>query len=196
MTQQRIHKRTFSGLKLTASERSGPLPNRPPGWHYHLCKCEDMHRKLYPRSNHHPTSTLAGPEQRNVSFLRDASHINYQQRFRAKREQRKIFDELNAEAAIWPWLSYLCHVHSIGPIPGSQKRRDELLILACFLRHDLIRRNIHDEYSCSIKIATRLNHISHCKAAVSGTNWSNRWTYRAFIIDARRDEVADFWRVF
>ena len=37
------------------------------------------------------------------------------------------------------------------------------------------------EYLCSMKITTHLDHIGHCKTA-SGTNWSNRWTYRALAI--------------
>ena len=31
-----------------------------------------------------------------------------------------------------------------------------------------------------------LHHISHCKI-VCGTQWSNRWTYRVFIMHIRRD---------
>ena len=37
---------------------------------------------------------------------------------------------------------------------------------------NLVRRSIYNEYSGSIKIATHLDHISHCKAS-SGSNWSN-----------------------
>ena len=37
-----------------------------------------------------------------------------------------------------------------------------------------------------MKITTCLRHISHCKIAF-GTSWSNRWTYRVFIIHTRRD---------
>jgi hypothetical protein len=53
---------------------------------------------------------------------------------------------------------------------------------------DFIRTGIYDEYSGLMKITTHLDHISHCKT-VSGTNWSNRWTYRVFIINTRRDEI-------
>ena len=53
-------------------------------------------------------------------------------------------------------------------------------------REDFIRTSICDKYSGSMKITTRLDHTSHCKTA-SGTNWSNRWTYRVFIINTRRD---------
>ena len=35
-----------------------------------------------------------------------------------------------------------------------------------------------------LKNTTHLDHISHSKAA-SGTNWSNRWTYRVFTINPR-----------
>ena len=38
----------------------------------------------------------------------------------------------------------------------------------------------------SMKITTRLDPISHCKIA-SGTNRSNRWTHRVFIINTRLD---------
>ena len=30
------------------------------------------------------------------------------------------------------------------------------------------------------------DHYTHCKTA-SGTNWSNRWNHRVFVIDTRRD---------
>ena len=36
------------------------------------------------------------------------------------------------------------------------------------------------------RITTHLDHISHCKTTF-GMNWSNRWTYRVFIINSRRD---------
>ena len=36
-----------------------------------------------------------------------------------------------------------------------------------------------------MKITTHLDHISHCQTT-SGTNWSNRWTYRVSIINSRR----------
>ena len=42
--------------------------------------------------------------------------------------------------------------------------------------------------SQSMKIATRLDHISYCRTA-SSTNWSNRWTYRVFIINTGRDYI-------
>ena len=38
----------------------------------------------------------------------------------------------------------------------------------------------------STKITSHLDHISRCKAP-PGTNWSNRWTYRVFVINTRRD---------
>jgi len=44
---------------------------------------------------------------------------------------------------------------------------------------EFIRTSVCDGYSGSMKIITRLDHISHCKTA-SGANWSNRWTYRIF----------------
>ena len=42
---------------------------------------------------------------------------------------------------------------------------------------DFIRTSICDKYSGSTKITTHLNFIRHCRTA-SGTNWSNRRTYR------------------
>ena len=41
-----------------------------------------------------------------------------------------------------------------------------------------------------MKITTHLDQTGHCKTA-SGTNWSNRWTHRAFIINTRRDEIGE-----
>ena len=46
----------------------------------------------------------------------------------------------------------------------------------------------YDTYSGSMRITTHLDPISHFKTA-SGINWSNRWTYRAFIKDTRRDSI-------
>ena len=51
---------------------------------------------------------------------------------------------------------------------------------------DLISASIHIQYSAPTKIATHLDHIIHCKTT-SGTNESNRWTYRVFILDTRPD---------
>jgi len=51
---------------------------------------------------------------------------------------------------------------------------------------DLIRTSIYDKYSGSMKITTRLDQISHRKIS-SGTNWSNSWTYRVFLINTHRD---------
>ena len=53
---------------------------------------------------------------------------------------------------------------------------------------DLIQTGTYDEYSCAMKLTTRLDHISHCKTA-SGTNWSNRWTYRVSTINTRPDQI-------
>ena len=49
-----------------------------------------------------------------------------------------------------------------------------------------IRTSLDDKYPSSMKIATPLDHVSHCKSA-SVTNWSNRWTFRVFIINTCRD---------
>jgi len=48
--------------------------------------------------------------------------------------------------------------------------------------------SIYNNYSGSIKITIRLDHISHCKKA-SSKSWSNGWTYRVFIINTRRDKI-------
>ena len=58
----------------------------------------------------------------------------------------------------------------------------------CSHRLNFIGASIYDKYLGSMKIATQLDHISLCQTA-SGTNWSNRWTYRVFIINTRRDEI-------
>ena len=41
----------------------------------------------------------------------------------------------------------------------------------------------------STKSTTHLDHTSHCKTT-TGTNWSNRWTNRVFIINTRRDSIS------
>ena len=51
---------------------------------------------------------------------------------------------------------------------------------------DCIRTSIYDKYSGSLKLTSHLYHVSHCTTA-SGTHWSNRWTYRVFVISTRRD---------
>ena len=53
---------------------------------------------------------------------------------------------------------------------------------------DLARTSIYDKFSGLMKVDTHLDHISRCKAAF-GTNCSNKWTYRVFIVKTRRDEV-------
>ena len=55
---------------------------------------------------------------------------------------------------------------------------------------DLIRSSIYFKFPGSMTITTHLNHISHCETA-SGTNWSNRWTYRVVIMNTGPDEVDD-----
>ena len=50
----------------------------------------------------------------------------------------------------------------------------------------LIPTTIFHKYSGSMKITTHLDHFSHCETT-AGTNWSNRWTYRVFIIHTGRD---------
>jgi hypothetical protein len=51
---------------------------------------------------------------------------------------------------------------------------------------DSIWTVIHDKHSGSMKINTHLDHISHRKTKF-GTNSSDRWTYRVFIINTRHD---------
>ena len=60
--------------------------------------------------------------------------------------------------------------------------------MGSFSSPDFTRTSICDKCSCSTKITTHLDHISHCKTAF-GTNRSNRWTYRVFIINTSRDEI-------
>ena len=50
------------------------------------------------------------------------------------------------------------------------------------LWNDLSQTSFHDRNSGSMKITTSLDHFSHCKTS-SGTDWSNRLTHRAFIIN-------------
>ena len=51
----------------------------------------------------------------------------------------------------------------------------------------LIPTTIHHKYPGSIKVATRLDHISH--EITSGTSWLSRWTCRIFIMNTRRDLI-------
>ena len=53
---------------------------------------------------------------------------------------------------------------------------------------DFIRTSTCDKYSNPMKITTHLDYMSRWKAA-SGTNRSNRWTYRVFIINTRCDYI-------
>jgi hypothetical protein len=71
---------------------------------------------------------------------------------------------------------------------GSHARGSPVPVRADFVAapDDLIRTSIFDKFSGSMKFTTRLDHNSHRKTA-SGTNWSNRWTYR---IPVRADFVA------
>ena len=62
----------------------------------------------------------------------------------------------------------------------------DLTMAVTLAEEDLTRTGVDDKYWGSTKITTHLDHISHCKTA-SGTNWSNRWTHRVFIKNARRD---------
>ena len=41
-----------------------------------------------------------------------------------------------------------------------------------------------------MKITTHPDHMSHCDTP-SGTNWSNRWTYRVFIINTHKTVIHD-----
>ena len=55
----------------------------------------------------------------------------------------------------------------------------------------MIRTSVYHKYSGATKITSHLVHISHCKTA-SGTDWSNGWTYRVFILITHRDFVDGF----
>ena len=61
---------------------------------------------------------------------------------------------------------------------------------SCLVWWDLIGKSICDKYSGSMKIASRLDLNSHYKTA-SGTNRSNRWTYRVFITNTCRKEIGE-----
>ena len=52
---------------------------------------------------------------------------------------------------------------------------------------DLIWTISCDKTPGSTKITTHLDHIGPCET-ISGTHWLNRWTYRVFIINTRRDQ--------
>ena len=71
----------------------------------------------------------------------------------------------------------MAHIRPSGPDSGVGTVLD-----------DLIRTSVYDEYSGATTIATHLDHIGHCKT-VSGPYRSNRWTYRAFIINTRRVKI-------
>ena len=68
--------------------------------------------------------------------------------------------------------------------------RDKVFMVALLTKcalsqvRDLILTSTCHEYWGSLKISQRLDHISHCKTA-SG-KWSNRWTYRVFIMKTCR----------
>jgi hypothetical protein len=53
---------------------------------------------------------------------------------------------------------------------------------------NLIRTSFYGECSGAMEITTHPDHISHCQTA-SSTSWSNRQTYRASIINTRRDST-------
>ena len=59
---------------------------------------------------------------------------------------------------------------------------------------DLFQTRIYDQYSGYTKITTHRDHISHDKTT-SGTNRSNRWTKRVFIINIRRGEIEGGWEL-
>ena len=68
---------------------------------------------------------------------------------------------------------------------GSLNHEEEMRQAAGAMR-DLNRTSICGKYSGSMKFTTHLDHIRHCETA-SGSNWSNRRTYRVFTIHTRCD---------
>ena len=78
------------------------------------------------------------------------------------------------ELGFWHWKrlvsTYSASIESCAMFPALRFHLDEY----------------YDKYSGSMKIITRLDHISHCKTTF-GANGSNRWTYRVFIANTRRD---------
>jgi len=71
------------------------------------------------------------------------------------------------------------HLKALAEKPFFTQVREYLLDLFSFAQVILnfIQTIIYEKYSGPMKITTHLDHISHCKTA-SGTNWSNKWTYR------------------
>ena len=62
---------------------------------------------------------------------------------------------------------------------------EQLALLRPSPKITLTRTSIYDTDSGSMKITTHLDHASLCEIA-SGTNWSNRWTCRLFIMNTHR----------
>ena len=73
--------------------------------------------------------------------------------------------------------------NSCGP---SQSFTPSTIQRMWHIENSLIRTSVYDKFSGATKIVTHLDHISHCTTAF-GTNWSNRWTHRAFLMNNRRD---------
>ena len=69
------------------------------------------------------------------------------------------------------------HVAQTSPCQAVSRR---------FWWRHLIRPSIYDKYSGSMKITIYVDHVSRCKTA-SVTTWTNRWTYRVFVMNDRCD---------
>ena len=67
------------------------------------------------------------------------------------------------------------HGAAVGIRPGSAGRA---------------RPYVYDRYLGSTKITTHLDHTGRCKIA-SGTNWSNRWTYRVSALRGMLKALSD-----
>ena len=82
-----------------------------------------------------------------------------------------------------------------GPIAGARPQNGSQTPQAGAF-HDLIRTSIYEKYLSLMQITTHLDHITHCKTAF-GTNWSNRRTYRVFIINTHpiRSAVERIWQI-
>ena len=113
------------------------------------------------------------------------------------------------KAILWPWRSgesahnFSVALSSLGcavrvvhlgwstchAISGRAERASA--VLSRRTMEALIRTCIRDKYSVSVNITTHLDQFSHYKT-VSGTIWSNRWTYLAFSTNTHRDQHALF----
>ena len=68
------------------------------------------------------------------------------------------------------------------------KLHDPTVLNRKYFYMNLIRTIIFNKYSGWMKITSPPDQISHCKTT-SGSNWSNRWTYRVSTIHSLRYHI-------